>query len=716
MSAECLGDTEYTNLGNGWWFKYAATTDACTWSKGAGSDAAGRFRYAYLSGNWKHRSVPHGKYTWHFLNTATNTDIFIGDGTARTTADGLNYKYNDDLVTGQWLKGTDLRFQYAYGSGQWDQVRGTSYSTLGAAGLSAKLRCTTTLRNLDGTMQFKYSFAADCGKFFKGTIKRFEYNFTTGQWTQIGSYGSALLGPAGLAPYNMGFYQNPDTEHELELIAGTLSFFYDSSKDQGCFNTPNLIPTGESARRLKYSYGPGQWKHKGAFQSTYDLLGTTAMAPANVGTDTWAFAGTNWTYRFVPRTGLGLPEKGEFYRKGSQLFSYNYVEGTWYHHSSASLAELSSSGRTAKLPFGDGKFHEIRDGWYYAFVGQTTTGYFSTTPDPAFIRFSYSYLDPSAWLHYSLGQFGSLGPFTSGPTFMGDGEWHDVGSGWDYRYDYPSLEGGDAGYWRRHTDPTSTGQFVYRYLLEQWSHKGPYDASFRVLSGTGASPEAPINYPIDLKNGFFLVVTANSGEPVTAIWGTGPDAFGTRIFQYEYDTGIWKHTHFDKLDDSILNDKLGMDPDPMGSEFIGNGEWHDLGIGWYYRYKMIGGDTVGQWRRKADPPDTDDITPLFQYSYGAGTWWHAFANSSNRTQLSNPVAGGYFIGQGNSDASVYYKVQVGPSYDYTYWDNGWATWYTHGTDDEQYEYDYNTGTLWGWSYGFWVTLNGPGADAPGNLR
>ena len=242
----------------------------------------------------------------------------------------------------------------------------------------------------------------------------------------------------------------------------------------------------------------------------------------------------------------------------------------------------------------------------------------------------------------------------------GDGLWHDIGGGWQYRY----VSSIDGGYW------LSSGvvRFSFDYDPGQWWHHG---TTWTTLSGTGLLEGDWVGdgawHNINNNGWSYRYITSIS----SGYWNTG----GATRFGYDYSAGQWWdcRTQWLKLGGSGISEL-----------FIGDGVWHsDLVNGWSYRY--VTSISSGYW-------NTGGAT-RFGYDYGAGQWWDCL---TQWLPLGGSGLSQAFIGDG-----VWHSGLVsGWSYRYVtsissgYWNTGGATRFGYDYSAGQW-WDY-TGTGWGW--------------------
>lgn len=119
-----------------------------------------------------------------------------------------------------------------------------------------------------------------------------------------------------------------------------------------------------------------------------------------------------------------------FWKEGSSFrFSYNYTPGQWWDYRN-SWGKIGITGVSQSF-VGDGAYHNLGCGWQYAYVASTDDGFWKAGSS---MRFSYNYV-PGQWWDYlpSLNKFGRLGQAGISNSFIGDAQWHQFATN-DYFY------------------------------------------------------------------------------------------------------------------------------------------------------------------------------------------------------------------------------------------------------------------------------------------
>jgi len=227
----------------------------------------------------------------------------------------------------------------------------------------------------------------------------------------------------------------------------------------------------------------------------------------------------------------------------------------------------------------------------------------------------------------------------------GDGLWHDVGAGWQYRY----VSSIDSGYWLNN----GVVRFGFEYAPGRWWQHG---TTWSLLSGNGFTDADFVGDGAfhDVSNGwlFKYVSSASSGY-----WNNA----GMTRFGYDYNGARW----WDNRNGWAMLGASGV-----SEAFLADGAWHDLNQGWLYSYNtaISGGywNTAGETR--------------FGYDYNQGRWW------SYRNAWSPLGASGVsqsFIGNG-----AWHNLNNGWSYLYSA-GMSQASWATNGR--LRFLYDYTPG-------------------------
>ena len=193
--------------------------------------------------------------------------------------------------------------------------------------------------------------------------------------------------------------------------------------------------------------------------------------------------GDNWSY--ILSEGSGEWKDGEDLR-----FKYEYDTGQWWDKSDyGDWAKLGPTSLSSSV-MGDGANHQLGTDWSYSYNPDSQGG--SGTWSDGQVSFIYNYTDGHWWgydkygsTYYDTRHYGSqLDSNGFSAAFIGDGEWHNIGSigdgSWMYRYD---LAEGHLGYWQNDSGLT---QYKYSYGNGQWYHEGTY-GDWSTLGADGQS-------------------------------------------------------------------------------------------------------------------------------------------------------------------------------------------------------------------------------------
>jgi uncharacterized protein YkwD len=110
-----VGDGNYHDMRNGWWYTYSASTDTAQWN----DSGKLRFSYQYGVGQWWQNSSFGG---WYKLGDASTINSFVGDGQPHDlwNAVAATFTYKDNAGTHYWSSsGVNYSYSYNYGNGAW---------------------------------------------------------------------------------------------------------------------------------------------------------------------------------------------------------------------------------------------------------------------------------------------------------------------------------------------------------------------------------------------------------------------------------------------------------------------------------------------------------------------------------------------------------------------------------------------------------------------
>jgi|GEM_PF-5628003 len=236
------------------------------------------------------------------------------------------------------------------------------------------------------------------------------------------------------------------------------------------------------------------------------------------------------------------------------------------------------------------------------------------------------------------------------------GQWQDTGTGWWYRY----TTGTDTEEWNY----SGKMRFAYQWNVGQWWTFGG-DAWSRL----GLGNVAPVylmdgNYH-DLRNGWWFQYTVSND---TSLWNDS----GKLRFSFQYSVRQW-------WDCGNVWGRIGV---ANGySAFVGDGAYHDMRNGWWYRY-TTGTDTE-EWNYSGKM--------RFAYQWNVGQWWTFGGDAWSRLGLGN-VSSSYIM-DGN-----YHDLRNGWWYQYILKDDT-SLWNDSGKLRFAYQYDvrqwWDCGNVWG---------------------
>jgi len=611
LSAAFLGSGIWWNLGNGFKYQYAISTDI-GWFK-EGSDY--RFRYKYSPGLWEStwNPVAGGPYSWQALGIVGHSAAFVGGGDWADLGNGFTYRYTTADDIGCFKDGAYERFRYLYATRQWENTANSvSWQTLGNAGLSAAFLGSGIWWNLGNGFKYQYAISTDMGWFKEGSDYRFRYKYGPGQWEHRGYGGSWYnLGGGGASFVGDGAYHYLGNNfwYKWVLSSGTQYGYWS-------------IDGTDAHRIYEFNYTTGQWQHQG-YTGGWFALGVPGQSGQFIADGTYYNVGGGWWYHSsYSASGLGIWSRTS--SSSGDRFSYIYTSGQWLHKgNNGSFDPLGASGRSASF-IGTPVAKELGDLWWYTYYYGSDNAYWTRTSDPNTSRFTYKY-DTGQWRHRGYGgSWNNLGSDGRSSAWIGDDTaWHDLGDGWSYKY----TIGVDWGDWSR--DGTDAGKrFSYVYNVGWWYQYGQWGGSI-LHNSSNPMPSAFIG-----DGEYHNVGTLGSTvwhfqylrEGDGAFWSLDGADTGHR-FGYQYGSGSWYH----KGDHGGFNPlgHAGMD-----CSFLGDGSIHNLQNGHSYQWNST---NVGIWTW------TSTGTDHYKYSYDEGLWfqwwgigWSIVGGPSAGTDLFNP--------------------------------------------------------------------------------
>jgi len=484
---------------------------------------------------------------------------------------------------------------------------------------------------------------------YRDGLNKFRFDNTKGQWWHYGALASwQMLSGTGLTytgNIGDGWWHN--------LGTGFTYRYYDVY-DDGYFKEG-------TAYRFRYRYASGQWLHSGDTLS-WRYLGSSGLSGTFVGSGYLCHLGNGFTYKYYAPYHDGYFKEGDSYR-----FRYGYTSGQWYHSGDTlSWRLLGSSGLSAAF-LGSGHLSDLGNGFSYWYYARYHDGYFKEGDS---YRFRYRYA-PGQWLHSGDTQsWQVLSVAGQSSAFVGNGNWHSLGNGFNYRYYAPQ----NVGYFRQ----GYTYRFRYRYGPGEWQHTGD-SLSWRNLGGIGQTARFMGDESWhSLGNGM-----SYRFEPGGYSAGYFKDGANYR-FMYQYGPGQWFVTG-----NTVAWNRIGVAG--LSASFLGDGAYHDLGNSFGYSYSRLAQNGIYEAAR----------IDRFLYDYTAGQWSH-MGPTGGWVTLTSTGHGSSFIGDGA-------QHNLGNGFLYSYL-NGEGYW-NLGTAS-RFKYDYAAGQ---WNHvggiGGWTTLGSAGWNA-----
>ena len=208
---------------------------------------------------------------------------------------GWSYVYYTAADNAYWKLASTYRFGYDYKNGNWSDcdLAGT-WRRIGGTGVSGAFLGDGNFQDLKNGWSYQYTASTDTSNWKDGTILRFSYNYTPGQWWQNGYTGGwQVLGSSGLSAAFLG-------DGVSHSIGNGWSYYYTPSTDTGYWLT-------NSANRFAYGYVTGQWQDNGNIGG-WATLGPAGLSASFLGDGNWHTMDSIWSYELV--SGIG-------YLKGS---------------------------------------------------------------------------------------------------------------------------------------------------------------------------------------------------------------------------------------------------------------------------------------------------------------------------------------------------------------------------------------------------------------
>jgi len=404
----------------------------------------------------------------------------------------------------------------------------------------------------------------------------------------------------------------------------------------------------------------------------------------------WQAFGGGWQYMYSSHWDAAYWRD----RSLTPKFAYAYKGGQWHHFTelNGSLSRLGGTGVSASF-IGDGAWHGLNNSFQYLYSSYGDAGYWRDSSLTK--KFAYAY-NSGQWYHFTEldGSPSRLGGTGVSANFVGDGAWHGLNNSCQYLY----SSYWDAGYWR---DRSLTPKFAYAYNSGQWYHFTELNGSLSLLGGTGVSA----NFVGDgawhsLGKSFWSFDYLYSSYWDAGYWSEYYEN-KTKRFAYAYNSGQWYH--FSVIDGS--QSRLGGTG--VSANFVGDGNYHDLGNGWSYCLFYSNLANEGHWKNI----NTGIVQFAYVYAYlgDSGKWYHQdhpFNGTGGWQRLGNPGLSASFVGDGNThDIGGGWLFLYKKSENISYWTNTSLNLW-------QYAYDYSTSQWWHEGrYGSWKTLGRAGMDA-----
>ncbi|MBI5249195.1 MAG: hypothetical protein HY912_06850 [Desulfomonile tiedjei] len=618
----------------------------------------GRFSFNNSTSKWY--AYDQFSKQWQTLSSTGASGSYLFDGALHDMRNGWNYLYSTPLQTGNWAR-TDngaARLGYDYSSGRWYQFDpyGGSWRTLSGSARSGYFLGNGALNDLGNGWKFVYSYSGDTGNWARSDTgaARFGYTYSSGQWWGYRT-GWTRLGNLGNSSSFMG-------DGAFHTVSSTWAFSYNSSTDAGTWRNQS-----DGSDRFRYSFGAGQWYSTSAYDAgSWNAVGAAGVSSVFLGDGAWHGLNNGWSYVYNSAGDYALWRYG-----ANQRFQYSYRDGQWFNtgaYDAGSWNAISGPDRSSSF-VGDGVWHDVSqaggDAWWYRYSSAADEGFWSKSdggPD----RFSYKYAS-GAWFDYpSFGTGYQVGASGLGAAFIGNGAWKDLYNGWRYKYAY----GANDGFWA--TPLTGLSRLSYGYDTGQWYH---HDSLGRYTLGQGSQAASVflgdgLRHNITLAGGDSWWFKYNKGEDKAAWFKS---ATGNTRFAYSYSTGDWG-------DYPVFGSTYNLGVEGRSANFIGDGNRHDLGNGWWYAFAY--GTDVASWAQ------TDTSPTRFSYAYNTGKWYH-HDGSTDYALGSGQKNAAIFIGNGGiHDVYVYGNTRW--LYQYLYASDT-STWALPDTGSTRFSYRYGSG-------------------------
>jgi len=420
----------------------------------------------------------------------------------------------------------------------------------------------------------------------------------------------------------------------------------------------------DGAQKFRWHLTDHQWWHYSTNGLNWYVLSATGLPFSFVGSGAWNDLGNGFSYRYAVAYDYGYWMQGSTYR-----FYYQYGPGQWYHTAATlSWQVLGNAGLTASF-LGDGPYHDLGNGFWYRYALATSIGFWSQNALESNQRFRYWYAS-GRWQHRGYdGVYYNLGPAGSSARFMADGAYHNLGNGFWYRFASANF----IGIWSLNNQEASQ-RFRYFYGTGQWQHRGYSTAHFDLgWAGQSVSFMGDGAYH-NLGNGFWYQYVGTGG-PVTGYWSRDGTPAGLR-FLYRYDVERWAHYGYGGTP-FYLHSAFVL----VSASFLGDGAYHDLGNGCWYRYYRQFGEGEAVWSLNGS-----HASARFWHICQYGAWLH-FGFGGTADLLVSGVSASFWGDQSYHDLGNGFWYQYVRSTDVAHWSlNGSST-------GNRYRYTYASG-LW----------------------
>jgi hypothetical protein len=496
------------------------------------------------------------------------------------------------------------------------------------------------------------------------TYQEFKYDFLATQWSGQGKYGGwAQLGVTGLDA-GLASWSNGDLSSRIHYVV--LNWYYDIG-DGWWFKGPWQFSRENSDNPLfSYNITTGQWH---SIRHNYDI-GAAQMSASFLGDGAWHDLGSwdgHWAFQY---TGAAS------YWKSVALdliqLKYDYTADQWLHQGTTNgWAPLSVAAQNIDAFVGDGLWHIVYNNWLYKL--DSGTGYWSPWVTDRF-TLSYNYAT-SQWYDesYLYPGWAALGTAGLSATFMGDGSWHDLQTGWSYMYSFST----GWGQWKF----TSLNQvlFEYYYGTGQWQHQGSSGGWINLGSYHKTAAFMGDGSWYDLGSGWSYQFGGGFG-------GWKNASLNLTQFAYDYGASQW-------YDEGLYGGWATLGTSGLSAAFLGDGSVRSLGNNWNYQY--AGGfatfkDTLLNWT-------------VFAYDYSGGRWYDQ-GKTGGWSTLGATNLSAWFVGDGS-------VRDIGNQWYYQY-GGGFGIWTNVPLNLNQFAYAYNTGQWYDEGfYGGWATLGSTGQSS-----